>query len=108
MINKIEDKNVLKFLGSKRLAMGRKGFYSTNENMEFYIIVAGNGTIIQIHDCTYVVTVIKERRVPIGKYGSENAYIKIYLYDAKKTHTEAEEENWFKKGFANIEAEFSK
>ncbi|PLS19405.1 hypothetical protein CVD28_03040 [Bacillus sp. M6-12] len=97
-IHSIEDEDVLKFLGNQqRVAMRGEGYYAEQTEQDIYVLVVGNGVIIQIHNCSYIYIVVKKHSYIEDPFSNKSKLGKIYAYAIKEVHGSIEEQYWLKK-----------
>lgn len=103
----IEDNNVLKLLGKNRLAFRDKGFMTEDKEHEIYVLVVGNGVIIQIHTCTYVAIIVKKKRFLLYKDELMNAnQNQVMLYSIQETFSSMSEDKWIETMRKKVEKDF--
>ena len=104
----IEDEQVIKLLGSHKLAFRDRGVMSETNEYQIYVLVAGNGVIIQIHNCTYVVVIVK-RKIPnrFLKYDYKSREEEqAVLYALQETLNSLSEEKWIQNMKKRAEKDF--
>lgn len=104
-IRSIEDEEVLKFLGQHMFAFRHEGYFVTHNNYDLYVLVVGNGTVIKIHNCSYVVAIIKNNSMNMNLL-NENHKNHIIMYSIKDIHGNIEERHWIEKYKEIVERDF--
>jgi hypothetical protein len=97
----IQDEEIIKFLGSNMVAFRHEGYYVKHKNQELYVIVTGNGVIIQIHNCSYIMAVVKN-----GFLDKDNVN-RIYVYAVQEVHGIIAEQQWLEKYKNLLERDFN-
>ena len=104
----IEDEQVIKLLGSHKLAFRDRGVMSETNEYQIYVLVAGNGVIIQIHNCTYVVVIVKRKNpTRFLKYDYRSrGEDQVILYAFQETLSSMSEEKWIQNMKKRVEKDF--
>ena len=103
----IEDEKITKELGKNLLSYRDIGYMSENDSYAFYVLIAGNGTIIQIHHSSYVVVLLKKKNSYFKSAYEKQIPNEVILFAIEETRSPLSERKGLEKWRKVIEEEFS-